>query len=254
MEHSSRGHISEVGNIKGTQYSDSIQGDGGDNKFWGYRGADELKGHQGNDTLYGGRGDDHLYGGFDNDILIGGAGADHLDGGLLHWQTGEDQDVEGIDTASYEGSDDGVRVSLATGTGSGGDAEGDTLVNIESLTGSDHRDRLTGDTYANTLEGGRGDDVLEGGGGDDVLIGGADADEFLFGSEFQDVVSHVTVADFEIGVDSLNLSHLEGFDSFSNVSANMSQQGNDTVIEYEGSTITLENTVKLELSETDFVL
>ena len=247
VEHSSRGLISEVENIKGTQYSDSIQGDGGDNKFWGYGGADDLKGHQGDDTLDGGRGDDHLYGGFDNDILIGGAGADHLDGGLLHWQTGEDQDVEGIDTASYEGSDEGVQVSLTTGTGAGGHAEGDTLVNIENLIGSSHGDRLLGDDNANTLEGGRGDDKLNGGIGDDTLIGGADADEFVFGSFFFDSQSHATVEDFQIGVDTLNLN--DGFDRIDEVFENMSQVGDDTVITYGNATITLKDTVASELSQ-----
>ena len=35
-------------------------------------------------------------------------------------------------------------MSLATGTGSGGDAEGDSLVGIEDLYGSEFSDRLTG--------------------------------------------------------------------------------------------------------------
>ena len=48
-------------------------------------------------------------------VLTGGAGADTLDGG------------GGVDTASYATSAAGVTVSLTTGTGSGGDAEGDTL-------------------------------------------------------------------------------------------------------------------------------
>ena len=47
-------------------------------------------------------------------VLTGGAGADTLDGG------------GGVDTASYAASAAGVAVSLVTGTGSGGDAEGDT--------------------------------------------------------------------------------------------------------------------------------
>ncbi len=57
-----------------------------------------------------------------NNTLAGLGGADSLDGGA------------GIDTASYATSDSAVTVSLMTGTGSGGDAGGDTLVNIENLT------------------------------------------------------------------------------------------------------------------------
>jgi Ca2+-binding RTX toxin-like protein len=47
-----------------------------------------------------------------------------------------------------------VNVSLMSGLGSGGDAEGDTLLNIENLIGSSL------------------DDVLEGNGGNNILVGG----------------------------------------------------------------------------------
>jgi hypothetical protein len=42
-----------------------------------------------------------------------------------------------------------VTVDLAAGTGLGGDAEGDTLLDIENLDGSGHDDSLTGDSGAN---------------------------------------------------------------------------------------------------------
>jgi Ca2+-binding RTX toxin-like protein len=81
-------------------------------------------------------------------VLIGGIGADRLDGG------------GGVDTASYASSGSGVAVSLALGTGFGGDAEGDHLSNIENLTGS---------IYADTLEGTAGNNVLAGGAGLDTV-------------------------------------------------------------------------------------
>src|SRR5262249_27160907 len=59
-------------------------------------------------------------------------------------------------------------VSLVTGTGSGGDAQGDTLVNIENLIGSAQADTLTGDGGDNVLDGGGGGDVLIGGDGNDI--------------------------------------------------------------------------------------
>jgi len=65
-------------------------------------------------------------------LLAGLGGADVLDGGGR------------VDTATYVASASGVTVNLTTGTGSGGDAEGDTLVRIESLIGSaqdEHADR-----------------------------------------------------------------------------------------------------------------
>ncbi len=67
-----------------------------------------------------------------NNVLAGRGGADTLDG------------VLGTDTATYAASAAGVAVSLATGRGAGGDAEGDTLVNVENLTGSAFSDTLEG--------------------------------------------------------------------------------------------------------------
>ena len=63
----------------------------------------------------------------------------------------------------------GVSVNLATGTGSGGDAQGDVLTGIEMVIGSALADRLTGSTGADVLLGGGGNDVLIGGLGDDTL-------------------------------------------------------------------------------------
>ncbi len=74
-----------------------------------------------------------------------------------------------------------MTVSLATGTGSGGDAEGDTLSGIETIRGSNSADTLTGDGFANTLLGGNGGDTLDGSGGNDVLVGGAGADSLIGG-------------------------------------------------------------------------
>ena len=265
--HFSEGSITNVENISGTQYMDIIKGDGADNEFWGNGGIDTLKGNDGNDTLHGGEGDDNLHGGDDNDTLlggegedelfggdgddtlVGGAGADHLDG-----SRGGAADDNGIDTASYEDSDAAVQVSLASGNATGGHAEGDTLVNIENLKGSSHGDILEGDSNANVLEGGAGADILDGGGGDDTLIGGAGADDFVFGAEFHFSQSNVTVADFENGVDTLNLSHLSGFNSVDDVYANMEQVDTNTVVTYGDSTITLENTVATELTDSDFLV
>ena len=67
-------------------------------------------------------------------------------------------------------------VNLATNTGSGGDAEGDTFFSIEDVFGSKQNDTLTGDDGPNQLAGGQGNDMLFGGGGADILIGGQDQD------------------------------------------------------------------------------
>jgi len=75
-----------------------------------------------------------------------------------------------------------VVVSLVAGVvGVGGTAAGDTLFQIEKLTGSNFADTLTGDGLANTLTGGGGNDVLNGGGGNDVLYGGVGFDTLISG-------------------------------------------------------------------------
>ena len=120
------------------------------------------------DYLIGGAANQILSGSGGNDILEGRGGADTLDGG------------EGTDTASYIRSVFGVHVSLAADEARGGDADGDILVSIENLVGSDNRDELTGDQKPNALYGLGGNDEIRGGGGNDLLIGGK-GDDDLYG-------------------------------------------------------------------------
>ncbi|WP_395672346.1 beta strand repeat-containing protein [Inquilinus sp.] len=112
--------------------------------------------------------------------LNGGAGSDILkvgsNGGRLQGGTGADTligySASVFTAAIYSDSASGVTVNLATGTGSGGDAEGDVLQNITAVTGSGHDDLLIGSSANDFLLGGGGDDVLRGGAGGDVLDGG----------------------------------------------------------------------------------
>ncbi|GAA4018580.1 beta strand repeat-containing protein [Actimicrobium antarcticum] len=131
---------------------------------------ENLLGSAFDDTLIGDAGNNRLDGGTGNDVLEGGAGADVLIGGL------------GSDTASYTTSLQAVNVNLDTGTATGGDAQGDTLFSIENLIGGSQGDTLTGDSGNNRLDGGRGDDILEGEGGADVLIGGSGRDTASYAS------------------------------------------------------------------------
>ena len=107
-----------------------------------------IRGSPQNDTLVGNANANHLKGAAGNDTLIGLAGADTLDG---EGGTG--------DIASYADSNAAVTVNLATGTGSGGHAQGDTLSNIENLIGSNHNDTLIANDQANHLSGGSGTDT-----------------------------------------------------------------------------------------------
>jgi serralysin len=148
-----------IENLDGSGYADALVGNDGNNL---------LEGNGGDDFLDGGDGDDTLDGGWENDTLKGGGGADVLQGN------------EGIDTASYYESPEGVIVLLGLG-GAGGDAEGDTFIGIENLTGSIYADILWGDDGVNQLMGMDGADVLRGLDGNDTLDGGAGADTMLGG-------------------------------------------------------------------------
>lgn len=132
---------------------------------------DTTTGTGGNDAIYGTNEDEVLLGLAGNDLLSGGSGADTLNGG------------SGVDIADYSSSDSGVSVNLRSGTASGGDAEGDVLISIEGLTGSNFDDALTGDNESGTtyIEGLAGDDVIYTGNGnfDSFLLGGAGNDTLI---------------------------------------------------------------------------
>lgn len=243
--------------IDGTSGADSRWGGAGDDTMFGKDGADKLYGQVGNDKLYGGNGDDLLEGmdGADvidggagrdratyalsdaavlvnlaegvgkdgdaegdsllniedvigsnfDDILIGNGGQNRLEGGaggdLL--QGGGLYDIldggEGQDIASYATSSAGVNVSLVTNRGSGGDAEGDMLINVENLVGSDFNDHLIGNGVANILLGGRGADMLNGGRGNDRLVGG-DGNDVLLGGAGNDRIEGGTGKDTAVFV------------------------------------------------------
>jgi Ca2+-binding RTX toxin-like protein len=157
--------------------NDSINGLAGDDVLFGLTGNDTLIGEAGNDSLFGGTGDDSLYGGDNSDLLEGGSGADLLRGNNRTGNGGDD----GRDTVSYAGSTAGVAVTV-NGSGIGGDAQGDTLVNIEDLIGSNQNDTLTGSSAANFLYGGAGGDSLNGEGGADSLFGGIGSDSLSGGA------------------------------------------------------------------------
>ncbi|MEO1397515.1 MAG: calcium-binding protein [Pseudomonadota bacterium] len=164
---------SGIEGLTGSKFQDFLQGDDGRNFLSGRQGNDVLYGMGGNDRLHGGRGDDKLFGGTGNDALNGGLGADELIGG------------EGMDRAIYRGSDEAVRIDLASGTAEGGHADGDVLVSIENVTGSKFDDVLAGDGGKNRLNGGEGNDELFGRGGDDRLHGGK-GNDLLDGGEGND--------------------------------------------------------------------
>lgn len=133
----------------------------GDDTIYGTTGNDWLDGLGGNDTLVAFAG---------NDTLIGGTGGDTLNGG------------SGVDTVRYDNSSATVHVSLIGANAWGGDANGDVLVQIENLVGSQFDDALYGDNVANRIDGGNGADLIYGYGGDDALYGGGFGDRLIGGA------------------------------------------------------------------------
>ncbi|OWY31162.1 hemolysin D [Herbaspirillum robiniae] len=108
-----------------------------------------IYGSNANDLLYGGTGNDTLIGGIGNTFFEGGAGADIITGGVNSTGTN-------VNTASYANSGAGVTVNLVTGLGTGGDAQGDVLTNIQNLKGSAYSDTFVANAAVNRLDGGSG--------------------------------------------------------------------------------------------------
>lgn len=153
------------------------------------------------DYLYGDDGNNVLYGMAGNDLLEGGGGADNLDGGA------------GWDYVRYLRSEDGVHINLKTGVHTGGDAQGDTLLNFEAVVGSNHNDTIRGGDADDYLKGEGGIDILTGGLGRDLLYGGTGADIFVFEADSAYQRTDM-IRDFSLSEgDKLNITDLlSGFD------------------------------------------
>ena len=147
-----------------------------------------------------------IRGGGGNDYINGGGGADVIDGG------------DGNDTALYGLSSAAVSVVLldlgSGGSGSGGDANGDKLFDIENVFGSGFNDFVLGDGGGNILRGRNGNDTLIGGGGVDTLAGDA-GDDALRGGLGNDAIDGGEGTDTVIlqdwnGIDAARFSSLHG--------------------------------------------
>ncbi len=154
------------------------------NKIVGTDGDDSVEGGGNDDKLISKAGDDDLNGGAGNDLLRGGTGADVLNGG------------DDFDTADYRNSGQGIVLDLEAPNGTGGDAAGDVLTNIERILGSRRDDDIRGDSAnneilgysgADTIHGRDGDDTLNGSGGNDSISGG-DGNDLILGGGGNDLL------------------------------------------------------------------
>lgn len=202
-------NLSSIENLIGSQYNDTLTGDGNSNVIEGGLGNDFLLGEGGNDTvsyagatagvtvsldlqggtqntigagsdtltgfenLTGSAFNDSLTGDSQTNLLSGGAGDDTLNPGTIAVGLVDLLDGgTGSDTASFLGLGSGVTAFLSDGSDGTASVGGNGIVimrNIENLVGSSNNDTLTGDANANIIEGGLGDDILEGGLGNDTV-------------------------------------------------------------------------------------
>ena len=203
---------------------------------------DEITGDSTANVIRGNNGEDSLFGDGGNDVIYGEDGGDHINGG------------DGMDWAFYRYSDDAVQINLETGVATGGEAEGDTLVSIERLSGSTYNDTFIGDDAnnylrgyngADDLRGQDGSDTLRGDRGNDTLSGGAGRDTFIF----QQGDGLDTITDFEVGADRLRFVNVA--DSFDELSITDTSAG--ARIDYGGSQVVLADTDSSELNVADFL-
>lgn len=213
--------FSNIENLIGTIYADNITGNSSGNVLYGNNGNDIIYGDGGNDSLLGGDGNDNSYGGLGDDSIYGDQGNDILDGG------------DGWDGAAYVHSQSAVNVNLLTGVGTNGDAAGDTLVNIESVTTSNFNDTITGSNVRNWLDGNAGIDTIYGMDGNDVICGKAEGDildggngtdEYFFNGT---AASGITV-NLAIGRSTNNSSGL--YDTLASIETVYASSANDTII------------------------
>ena len=193
-------------------------------------GDDMLTGNEAGNRLSSRGGSDQLWGMGGDDFLLGGAGNDELDGG------------EGHDVADYSDAASAVTIDLAyTGVQFTRGGGLDRLTSIEGAAGSAFADILIGSSGANSLSGG---------GGNDTLTGGAGADRFVYGAAgFGDD----RIADFQNGVDLIDMRGLAGVDDFSDV--RISSVGLDVVITFgDGAdTIRLSGVAASSIGAEDFL-
>ncbi|KAA1155045.1 calcium-binding protein [Pseudoalteromonas sp. FUC4] len=149
-------NLISIENAIGSQYSDSINGDDGDNILHG--------GVGGNDWIGGGRGNDTAsYEGNTED----GAGV------FVRLNLGWAWSSEDNYNMTWQQIVDGINNNIL---------DHDKLGSIENVIGSIHSDSLGGDNNNNVIDGREGNDYLSGGHGDDVLIGGLGVDHIVAGS------------------------------------------------------------------------
>ncbi|NER08303.1 MAG: hypothetical protein F6K17_40045, partial [Okeania sp. SIO3C4] len=183
---------------------------------------DTVTGSSDSEFIMGNRGEDSIFGGGGNDTLMGGKDDDTVEGG------------NGNDLVRGDREADVVRGGNGT----------------DSLFGGKNNDRLFGDGGNDVLFGDRDNDTLSGGLGQDTLNGGAGSDVFVLESG----AGVDEIADFENGIDIIQLPDGLSFDNIRLENSSDGQQNTAIVDRLTGETIALVNNVSAgSLSSANFL-
>jgi Ca2+-binding RTX toxin-like protein len=183
-----------------------------------------IEGSDFNDTITGDANGNSFAPAYGTDTVDGGGGVDRVR--FDNHQNGVYVDLAG--GFAWDGGGTGAGIAGAIGRGSK-----DTLLSIESATGTANADTLLGNDGDNALTGLAGNDTLQGGGGDDSLNGGAGNDVIDGGAGFDRAYYYFSLNGATSG-------------------ATWSFTGNGPQVDEYGNTDTLSNIEAAYVEGTDF--
>ncbi|MDX2275201.1 MAG: calcium-binding protein [Hyphomonadaceae bacterium] len=171
--------LTNVENLTGSDFGDTLIGNSGANVLDGGIGADQLTGRGGNDTYVIDSAGDQI-----TEVAAGGT-ADLVLSSITRTLTAN------LENLTLTGT------SVINGTGN-------TLANV--IIGNTGGNILKGGDGADTLSGGGGDDALYGQTGQDSLTGGAGRDAFVLNSPLT-AANADTITDFSVPADTIKLEN-----------------------------------------------
>ena len=184
--------------------------------------------------------DDVIIGDENANTFIGYQGADDFNGkggtDLLDYRNDE-----------FQGGLDGIEVNVKKGTVRDGFGSTDTFKNIESFRGTGEKDVFKDHKGDQSYFGRNGNDRFELAKGNDYVEAGSGADKFIFkGKSF----GNDTLNDYdEADGDTLEIQKLKKFNELT-----ITQTGDDTLVEWNSSSILLRNVEATDITAEDFGL
>lgn len=184
------GYGTQIENLIGSKFADTLTGNNADNNIFGGAGVDTIAGGAGDDFINGSEGDDLMFGNLGNDIFV----VDTV-GDVVTEKLGEGDADHIYSFINYELSDDAtshIENLILVGT------------TATQATGNALNNEISGNDVGNTLKGMDGNDTLIGGLGADSLTGGNGDDIFVFETTLNSKAD--TITDFVVGQDKIKLS------------------------------------------------